>query len=78
MNYTPQNRFPRLFTDFDNIKDFPWLFKKISWLFPDLEKFSFFSDFSLTVATLLTTILLLQLPKVHNNLAQLLNSSVSG
>ena len=45
MNYKPQNRIPWLFTDFDNIKDFPRLF-------PDLEKFSFFPDFSLTVATL--------------------------
>ena len=47
MNYKPENRIPRLFTDFDNIKDFPWLFKKFpdfsltlknvhfSWLFPD-------------------------------------------
>ena len=45
MNYKPENRILWLFTDFDNIKDFPWLF-------PDLEKFSFFPDFSLTVATL--------------------------
>ena len=45
MNYKPENRISWLFTDFDNIKDFPWLF-------PDLEKFSFFPDFSLTVATL--------------------------
>ena len=37
MNY---NRIPWLFTDFDNIKDFPWLFKK-------------FPDFSLMVATVL-------------------------
>ena len=26
MNYKPENRIPWLFTDFDNIKDFPWLF----------------------------------------------------
>ena len=52
INYKPQKRIPWLFTDFDNIKDFPWLFKKIPWLFPNLEKFSFFPDFSLTVATL--------------------------
>ena len=52
MNYKPEKRIPWLFTDFDNIKDFPWLFKKIPWLFPNLEKFSFFPDFSLTVATL--------------------------
>ena len=45
MNYKLENRIPWPFTDFDNIKDFPWLF-------PDLEKFSFFPDFSLTVATL--------------------------
>ena len=45
VNYKPKNRIPWLFTNFDNIKDFPWLF-------PDLEKFSFFPDFSLTVATL--------------------------
>ena len=36
MNYKPDNRIPWLFTDFDNIKDFPWLFKK-------------FPDFSLTL-----------------------------
>ena len=36
MNYKPENRIPWLFTDFDNIKDFPWLFKK-------------FPDFSLTL-----------------------------
>ena len=41
----PENRIPWLFTDFDNIKDFPWLF-------PYLEKFLFFPGFSLTVATL--------------------------
>ena len=44
MNYKPEKRIPWLFTDFDNIKDFPWLCKK----FPDfsltLEKFSFFPD----------------------------------
>ena len=45
MNYTPENRIPWLFTDFENIKDFPWLF-------PYLEEFSFFLDFSLTMATL--------------------------
>ena len=26
MNYKPEKRIPWLFTDFDNIKDFPWLF----------------------------------------------------
>ena len=26
MNYKPENKIPWLFTDFDNIKDFPWLF----------------------------------------------------
>ena len=36
MNYKLENRIPWLFTDFDNIKDFPWLFKK-------------FPDFSLTL-----------------------------
>ena len=36
MNYKPENRIPWLFTDFDNSKDFPWLFKK-------------FPDFSLTL-----------------------------
>ena len=34
MNYKPENRIPWPFTDFDDIKDFPWLF-------PDLEKFVF-------------------------------------
>ena len=33
MNYKPENRIPWLFTDFDNIKDFPWLFKN-SLTFP--------------------------------------------
>ena len=42
----PENRIPWLFTDFDSIKDF-------RWLFPDLEKLSFLPDFSLTVATLI-------------------------
>ena len=46
MNSELENRIPWLFTDFDTIKDF-------RWLFPDLEKFSFFPDFSLTVATLI-------------------------
>jgi len=32
MNYKPENGIPWLFTDFDNIYNFPWLFKK----FPDL------------------------------------------
>ena len=36
MNYKLENRLPWLFTDLDNIKDFPWLFKK-------------FPDFSLTL-----------------------------
>ena len=47
MNYKPENRIPWLLTDFDNINDFPWLFKKFPdfsltlimfvfpWLFPD-------------------------------------------
>ena len=52
ISYKPENGIPRLFTDFANIKDFPWLFKK----FPDfsltLKKFSFLPDFYLTVATL--------------------------
>ena len=26
MNYKMENRIPWLFTDFDNIKDLPWLF----------------------------------------------------
>ena len=26
MNYKPEKRIPRLFTDFDNINDFPWPF----------------------------------------------------
>ena len=34
MNYNPENGIPSLFTDFDDIKDFPWLF-------PDLQKFVF-------------------------------------
>jgi len=47
-----------------NSLTFPWLlliFKisltnfKIPWLFPDLEKISFFPDFSLTVGTLVTS-----------------------
>ena len=33
MNYKPDNRIPSLFTDFDNIKDFLWLFKN-SLTFP--------------------------------------------
>ena len=41
MNYKPENRIPSLFTDFDNIKDLTWLFKK-------------FPDVSLTVATLIS------------------------
>ena len=36
MNNKPENRIPWLLTDFDNIKDFPWLLKK-------------FPDFSLTL-----------------------------
>ena len=52
INYKPENRIPWLFTDLDNIKDSPRLFKKIPWSFPDHEKFSFFPDLSLTVATL--------------------------
>mgnify|MGYP006896118675 CR=1 FL=1 len=35
---------------FDNIKEFPWLLEKFPDFFPDLEKLSFFPDFSLTVA----------------------------
>ena len=45
MNYKPENRIPGLFTDFENTKDFPWLF-------PDLVEHPFFPDFSLTVTTL--------------------------
>jgi len=46
-----------------NSLTFPWLLLifqisltnfKIPWLFPDLEKKSFFPDFSLTVGTLVT------------------------
>ena len=33
MNYKPQNRILWLFTDFDNINNFPWLFKN-SLTFP--------------------------------------------
>ena len=40
MNYKPENRIPLLLTDFDNIKDFPWLLKK-------------FPDFSLTLKNFL-------------------------
>ena len=38
MNYKPQNRILWLFTDFDSINNFPWLFKK----FPDfsLDRYS--------------------------------------
>jgi len=54
INYKPDNRIPSLFTDFDNIKDFPWLFKKFTDFSLTLKKFSFFPDFSLTVATLST------------------------
>ena len=46
MNYKPENRIPGLFTDFENTKDFPWLF-------PDLVEHPFFPDFSLTVTTLI-------------------------
>ena len=46
MNYKLENRIPRLFTDFENTKDFPWLF-------PDLVERPFFPDFSLTVTTLI-------------------------
>ena len=47
MNSKPENRILRLFTDFDNIKDFPWFLKNsltfpwpwkifvFPWLFPD-------------------------------------------
>ena len=41
LNYKPENRIHWLFTDFDNIKDFPWLFKTFPD-FSDLEKCSFF------------------------------------
>ena len=51
MNYKPDNRIPSLFTDFDNIKDFPWLFKKFTDFSLTLNKFSFFPDFSLTLKT---------------------------
>ena len=40
MNNKPENRIPWLLTDFDNIKDFPWLLKK-------------FPDFSLTLKNFL-------------------------
>ena len=42
MNHKPENRIPLLFTDFDNMKDFPWLFKKFPDFSNDLEKFSFY------------------------------------
>ena len=57
MNYKSENRIPWLFTDFDNIKDFPWLFKKFpdfsltlksfafSWLFPDRGNSVYCTDF---------------------------------
>ena len=48
MNYKPENRIPWLFTDFDNIKDFLWLFKT----FPDFSLTLKNFRFSLTVATL--------------------------
>ena len=47
MNYKPKNKIPWLFTDFDNIKDFPdflnnsltfpwpWKIFVFPWLFPD-------------------------------------------
>ena len=38
------SQIPSLFTDFDILKRFPW-----PCVLPDLEKFSIFSDFSLTV-----------------------------
>lgn len=46
MNYKLENRIPGLFTDFENTKDFPWLF-------PDLVERPFFPDFSLTVTILI-------------------------
>ena len=46
MNYKRENRIPGLFTDFENTKDFPWLF-------PDLVERPFFPDFSLTMRTLI-------------------------
>ena len=45
MNYKPEYRIPWLFTDFDNIKDFPWCFQK-------------FPDFSLTLKTVTTLFIL--------------------
>ena len=57
MNYKlPENRIPWLLTDFDNIKDFPWLLKKFPdfsltlknfrfpWLFPDIFQSGTFSQ----------------------------------
>ena len=37
MNYKPEKRIPWLFTDFDNIKDFPWPWKILvfPWRFPN-------------------------------------------
>ena len=45
------SQIPWLFTNFDSIKEFPWLLRKFR-LFPDLENVSFFPNFSLTEATL--------------------------
>ena len=47
MNYKPENRIPWLSLTLTIAKIFP----EIPRLFPDLEKFSVFPDFSLTVAT---------------------------
>ena len=41
MNYKPENRIPWQFTDFDNIRDFPWLFKKFPDFSPTLKNFRF-------------------------------------
>ena len=47
MNHKPENRIPLLLTDFDNIKDFPWLFQR-PW-----KILIFFADFSVTTATVM-------------------------
>ena len=36
MNYKPENRIPWLFTEIDNINNFPWLFKN-SLTFPSTD-----------------------------------------
>ena len=47
-----RNIIPWLITDFYKLLRFSLTLYKIPWLFPDLEKFLFLPDFSLTMATL--------------------------